>query len=246
MKPGKILLFVLIALAVHACKKDKTSSSAPEPEPAKTGTLNLKVQMYDSLGNMETDASGVKIFLAPSTLNATTGVDGLVQFKDLAYGNYYPSLSKDWYEGAAVNVSLNAGSVTSVLPFGRFSMYKLINLSGQVYNKDSIVLSYYLTRPIPTGMSCKLAVIANDFGVKSTDFSTSDIITVNTQQVTKQNVANLPSLKKWLSTIKDSSLFYIDVIPVSYGEYYSNLTQKKVLLGRNPYTFNNLPLKKNW
>ncbi len=229
-----------------ACKKEKTSTSPPESQPVQTGTLNLKIQMYDSLGNLETDASGVKVFLAPTTLTAVTGSDGLLQFKDLLYGNYYPSLNKDWYEGAAVAFNLNAGTVTSVLPFARFSQYKLTNLSGQVYNKDSVVLSYYLSKPIPAGMTCKVAVIAGSLGVKSTDFSCSDVITISTQQVTKQNVAKLPELQKWLANARDSSVFYIDVIPVSYGEYFSNLNQKKVLLGRNPYTSNNLPLKKNW
>lgn len=246
MKAVKLLFLVLNCLLLLSCKKDSDTSSTPEPVVTSTGDLNLQVQLYDSLGNVETNRSGVKVLLASSSYSALTDSNGTVSFKGLKYGTYYPSITKDWYEGAPVSVQLNSAAASAILPLARFSYFKLINLSGQVYNKDSIVVSYYLTNSIPAGGSCKLAVISSTAALSAYNFSSVDLISTQTQQVTKQNIAFLPNLRSWLGKIKDSSVFYVDIIPVSYGTYYSNLSQKTVLLGRNPATSNNLPLKKNW
>lgn len=246
MKVAKIVLMLLLVAGLLTCKKEKEESPAPEPEPVKTGTLNIKVEMYDSLGQREADVSDVKVSLSPLTQTMSTGSEGLATFKEIGYGDYFPALQKYWYEGGRLRVSLNASSATAVMPFAKYSQYRLLNMGGQVVNKDSILISYQLTKPVPAGKSCKLAVITNTSSVSPLDFMTVDIITTDLQNVTKQNIAKLPGVQSFLSSIRDSAVFYVDIIPVSYGTYYSNLTLKTTLIGRNPSTNNNLPLRKNW
>ncbi|MBL7934126.1 MAG: hypothetical protein JNL60_19635 [Bacteroidia bacterium] len=246
MSTPKIVFLLLLMAGFLSCKKNKQEEPAPTPEPVKTGTLNIKVELYDSLGQRETDASDIKVSLAPLTQNMVTNSEGLATFTELKYGDYFPTLQKYWYEGVPAKYSLNASSSTAVMPFAKYSQYRLMNMGGQVVNKDSVVISYHLTKPVPADKPCKLAVITNTSSVSPFDFMSVDIVTNNLQDVNKQNIAKLPGVKNFLSSIKDSAVFYVDVIPVSYGTYYSNLTLKTILLGRNPSTNNNLPLRKNW
>lgn len=246
MKAVKITVLLILFIGFLSCKKDKKEEPAPQPEPLKTGTLNIKVELYDSLGDRETNAADIKVSLSPLTLTMATASDGIASFNNIQYGEYFPALQKYWYEGAAQRVSLNASSATALMPFAKYSQYRLVNLAGQVINKDSILVSYQLSKPVPTGKSCKLAVITNTSSVSALDFVSVDIITTDTESVFKQNVAKLPGVKDFLRSISDSAVFYLDIVPVSYGTYYSNLTLKTTLIGRNPSTNNNLPLKKNW
>ena len=119
-------------------------------------------------------------------------------------------------------------------------------LIGNIYNKDSITLTFNLSKTIPVGKFVKLAVITGtNNGLNPNDFASVDIVNLTSPNVVKLNIAKLPNLVAAIATLSNTS-FYVNAIPVTYGNYYSNLLFKSVLLGDNLYYKNNLIFLKNW
>ncbi len=245
MKRGVILLFC--ALVTFSCKKDKKNDPpASDPEPVKTGTVNLNIFTIDSLGNREADPSNVAVSLYQTGFSAITGANGNVSFSQVPYGTVLPVLQKQWYEGPPMRLELSSAAVWDTIPCAKYSAYKLQNLSGFIFSPDSIPLSFQLDRPVPAGKRCKIAIVFAGKPVDANNYSTVDTISVNTQTVQKRNIAFLPNLRALLQNMKKDTTLYFSAIPVSYGIYHSNVFNKNVLLGENPFLADNLIFNKYW
>ncbi len=242
------ILFLFLAV-FFSCKKEKKSSPAtdPQPEQVQTGNVTINVITYDSLGNVESDFSGVKVSLYQTAFSGTTGPNGSITFNNVPYGEILPVLVKGGYEGLPTSFSHNSNVSNVSLPCAAFSAYRVPTLTGQLLGPDSINLSFSLTKPVPAGKVCRLAVLYSDtIDATPAYFQKADSVTINTQFVQKLNVAKLPNLSLALNQLPKNKFFYINVVPVSYGIVHSKVLGKQTLVGDNVYPPANLNLKKTW
>jgi len=251
LKQGLIIL-VLILFA-FACKKKKDTEPTPEPVPEKTCALTIELQRYDSLGDLETDHSGVSVSLSLNgpvvSISGTTTASGILNFPNVPARIGVPNIFKSGYDGAPLMFDLtNSTSYTiSGVPVAKVSPFKIQSFTGQFVNKDSITLSFTIDKSIPAGKLLKVAVLTGtNSGISSSNHFSADLIFLNTTTVNKYNIALLPSLKSKLNTLAYGTTFYITAIPVSYGLYQSNLYGGSVVLGDNNYYPSALSYVKNW
>ena len=242
----KALFFLLVVSISFSCKKKEEPEPEPVEVPVQKGTLNIQVLSYDSLGQLLTDGSGVRVLLN-SNLSANTNTNGQVSFTELEFGNYFPSLLRENFEGAPSGVNLTAPVISHTLPCAQHSPFQASNFTSQIVTKDSIPVSFKLDRAIPGGKSVKVALLfstSND--LHSGNYMSSDFFSVTTSTITNLNVAHFPNFKAKVNAVDSNSIFYIKVLPVSYGEYKSNLFSKPALLGENLYPPDHWLLTKNW
>lgn len=163
-------------------------------------------------------------------------------------GHHFSFYNKSGYDTAPLSITLNSANTLTVnLPFAKQSTYKMDTLIGQSLNKDSITLTFNLSKSIPSGKTVKLAVITGtNNGLNPNDFISVDIINLNSPNVLKLNVAKLPNFSNAIASLATNTNFYVNAIPVTYGVYNSNLLYKSVLLGDNLFYRNNLIFLKNW
>lgn len=241
----KILVMALGVAVFFSCKKEEDETPVVS-EPLKTGNLTINVSTYDSLGQILADHSGVRVILN-SSRSATTDVSGIITFTSLEYGTYYPSLLKDGWDGPPTSLTLNSASTSSTLPFPKRSGFKAQSLTGQSYNKDSIIITFNLDKSMPSGKFSRIAIVSGTAtGVNSTNFESADIVTANGSTGLRYNISKLPGFSATLVKLDSNAMFFVNVIPVSFGIYTSNLTPKPVLLGENLFVPDNLVFKKNW
>ncbi len=240
-------LILLVCFTVFSCKKktDTTTDTTPAPKP--TSSINFYITSYDSLGNIDANNSALTVSLYQKPYSAVTNTAGLATVSDLPYDTYVPLINKIGFDYAPLSVTLNtANTLTVNIPFAKQSPYKMDTLIGTIYNKDSITLTFNLSKTIPAGKFVKLAVITGtNNGLNPNDFASVDIVNLTSPTVNKLNIAKLPNLVAAIATLSNTS-FYVNAIPVTYGNYYSNLLFKSVLLGDNLYYKNNLIFLKNW
>ena|SRR6218665_737956 len=242
----RISILLLCLTVAFSCKKKKEEEPAPGPEPVKTGTLRLTVQTYDSLGQLKSNHSGVGVSLYKTSNSASTDSTGKLIFNNVSYGEVLPILQKNGYEGAPVRMTLNSETADLTVPCAQYSPYKAMNLNGFVASPDSIAISFSLNQPLPMGKSCRIAVMFSDTTISLGNPGILDTVRIYSQVVQKLNVANLPNLKSALIVMKKSRTFRINVVPVSYGMYFSNVFGKQVLLGEHPVFPGELAFNKNW
>lgn len=243
---NRLNVLFFCAVMVFSCKKEKTPDPEPEPEPVKTGTVNITVLTYDSLGDQETDHSGVNVKLYQTSFSANTNAAGFVSFGNVPYGQVLPVLQKNYYDGAPVFIPLNSDQVSSTIPCAKFCAYRIQNFNAFIANPDSIPVSFNLDRSIPAGKTCKLAVMFSESAINLSATGIIDTIKVSSQVVQKLNIAKLPNFKNALTLLDKGKSFHISAVPVSYGPYYSNVLGKQILLGENPYFPNDITFNKNW
>ena len=242
----KRILFFLFTVVFLSCSKE-TRNPDTDLNPVEIGTLSINVLSYDSLGELENDFSGIKVDLNNANRTATTNSNGNVVFNDLTYGEVLPKLEKQFYESPELKVDLKTSFLDLNLFCSKFSAYKIENLNVKVFSADSITLSFNLNKPIPAGKVCKIAVLFSDTSFFSPDnFKSADVVAINNQSVQRINVAKLSSIGAALALLPNNKTFYLNAVPVSYGIYYSNLYQKKMLIGRNLYPPKNIELNKTW
>ncbi|HOZ87904.1 MAG TPA: hypothetical protein PL029_09105 [Bacteroidia bacterium] len=244
----KSALPLLVCFAIiFSCKKEKQVTPEPEPEPVKTGNLTINVTTYDSLGIKEWNFSGVKVSLYETAFSATTGANGSLTFSNVPYGRQLPVLLKNGYDGPPTSVDLGSITLTVSLPCANYSAYRIVNIIGQAVNKDSITVGFTLSRFIPFGKSCKLAILYSDtISASPSNFLQVDTISVTEENIQKLNVARLPNIRAALALRPKDRTFCLNVVPVSYGIIYSNVLGKHVLMGDNIYPPLNLNFKKTW
>jgi hypothetical protein len=242
----KTALFLVFTLFFLNCKKKKDETPVTEPEPIKTGSVGIKVVSYDSLGQVLTDNSGIRVKL-DATHTATTDMQGSVVFPGLNYGTYYPTFVKDDFDSSPVQVSLSEPSVSVSFPVAARSPYRATNFTSQIVTKDSIPVNFTIDRALPAGKQIKIALLFSTLGeVTAQNYMSCDIFSIATSTITNYDVSSLPNFKAKLSALDSNTTFYIKVLPVSYGEYKGNLLPNPALLGENVYPPDKWMLLKNW
>lgn len=242
------IILILVCFTFFYCKKKSDTQSETTPSPKPTSSINLYVTSYDSLGNVDNNNNSLPITFYQTSYSAVTNTVGIAAFNNLPYDTYVPILNKSGYDTAPLSITLNSANTLTVnLPFAKQSPYKMDTLIGQSLNKDSITLTFNLSKSIPSGKTVKLAVITGtNNGLNPNDFISVDIINLNSPNVLKLNVAKLPNFSNAIAVLATNTNFYVNAIPVTYGVYNSNLLYKSVLLGDNLFYRNNLIFLKNW
>jgi hypothetical protein len=246
MKMKKTLVLALGLALFFSCKKKKEETTDPEPEPVKYGTVNFTVLNYDSLGQLQADASGFNVKLNQTSLNATTGADGKVSFSNVQYGSLIPVVTKPDYEGVPVSYELNSPSFSASIPCAKRSTFKIINFAGYHVNKDSIAISFDLSQAPPAGKPVKIAIITGLSGLTPGNYEVLDTFRLGTQNYAKYNLFNFPNFKNYVLQLDSGKTFYVGAVSMSYGLYNSNLFSKPVLIGEHLFSPDNLVFTKNW
>ncbi len=244
-------LILFVCFIVFCCKKKTSEPLGHAPE---FYSVNCNVISYDSLGNIDGNNVGLTVnflhaySISTNDYSTVTNSGGIAVFNNISSNSYVPTINKIGYDYAPLIISSNGPSsiVNINIPFAKQSPYKMDTLIGAIYNKDSITLTFNLSKPIPAGKFVKLAVITGtNNGLNPNDFTSVDIVNLTSPNINKLNIAKLPNLVAAIATLSNTS-FYVNAIPVTYGNYYSNLLFKSVLLGDNLYYKNNLIFLKNW
>lgn len=243
----KVFILIGFILIGFACKK-KNNEEVPEPQPVvvQKGEISLTVQAYDSLGKLLPNFYGQKVKLDASH-SAITDSLGKVHFSDLPYGDYYPSLVKDFWEAPPITITLAESAKNSVVPIAQIAPWKAQSLSALAIKPDSIIVNFKLDRPVPAGQQVKMALIASkDNSLSGNNFKSVDVFFTSTDNVNQLNIAKFARFKNMVEGLDSADVFYIKVLPVSYGEFTSNLLGKSLLLGDNLFPPDNWLLKKEW
>ena len=238
-------MLLLVSVACWSCKKEEPAQE-PEPVPAEvqTGELKIKVIAVNAVGDTTADHNGVKVTLQTGA-TATTNAEGIVSFPGLTYGTYAPSLLKSGFEGPPVGIELKNPVQESNLPLAQHSAHQLSKLQCQVVSAASINMYFEVNLPCPD-KGLKVAILTHTSAPTAGNFSSVDLVTVNSQTVNAMNIAGLPDLTAFLNTQVKGSVFYVTAIPVSFGLYKSNLLLKPNLLGEALYAYTTIQLIKNW
>lgn len=236
------LLFIFFS-----CKKDQPSTTpAPVTPEVKTGEIRLKVLFYDSLGELRSPLVG-QLLRLDSVNSATVDANGEVSFKDIAYGNYFLSVVKDFWEGPPVKITHNAALTTATVPFAAIAPWQAKNFTAQAFNKDSIEVNFNLDRAVPASKQVKMALIAGkDNSLSGTNYQIIDIFFTGTDNVNQLNIAKFAAFKNFVASVDSGEVYFIKVLPVSYGDYWSNVFSKNVLLGDNLFPPDNWLINKEW
>jgi hypothetical protein len=243
---NKYTLLFFALLVVFSCKKKEEPKPADDTPPIIYGKVIVTVQSYDSLGQELSDNSHVRIKLG-SRPTVTTIASGEVVFDNLAYGDYFPSILRDGWAGAPTKVTLNAPEVSVSVPIAQHSSFQAQNFTSQIVTKDSIIVSFKIDKDIPIGKSTKIGLIAApNSSLKFNNYESADIFEISTNAVNNLNIAKFANFKSMLAGLDSNAIFYINVIPVSYGEYISNIGIKPQLLGENLFPPDNWLLQKDW
>lgn len=241
---GIILLTVVL---VFNCKKE---NPAPQPEPTPvapiSGDLLLKVVSYDSLGQIVSDQGGQKVRLDASH-TGTTNTAGEVLFVNVPHGDYFPSLVRDYWEGPAVKINFSAATPSTSLPFAQIAPWKAQSFTALAIRPDSIIVNFKLDRPVPAGKQVKMALLAGtENNLSGSNYKSVDIFFTSASTVNQLNIANFARFKNLVASVDSGKVYYIKVLPVSYGEYTSNVLGQSVLLGENLFPPDNWLIKKEW
>jgi len=240
-------ILIVVGILLSACnKEDVTVLPSPSPAEVKRGELVLRVVCYDSLGQLMSGQSGQRVRLDASH-TATTDAAGEVKFTDLPYGDYFPSLVRDFWEAPALKISLAAAQSTINIPFAQIAGWKAGSLSALAIRPDSIVVNFKLSQPVPAGKQVKLALLGGTENTLSgNNYKSLDIFFTTSSTVNQLNIANFTRFKNLVAGLDSGKVYFIKVLPVSYGEYTSNVLGQSVLLGDNLFPPDNWLIKKEW
>jgi hypothetical protein len=238
---------VLIALVWVSCKKDDpTPPPSPEPVAVQSGTLTLKVQAYDSLGQKIAPMAGQRVRLDASH-SATTDASGSVTFSDLSYGDYFPSVVRDFWEGAPVGIHVAAASTSSDVILAQIAPWKAQSFTALAIRPDSIIINFKLDRPVPAGKQVNMALITSTANTLSgNNYMCADQFFASSDNVNQLNIANFARFKNLVASLDSGQVYFIKILPVSYGDYSSNVIGKSLLLGDNLFPPDNWLIKKEW
>lgn len=236
------LLFIFIG-----CKKDEPSTDpAPVTPEVKRGEIKLKLLFYDSLADLRAPLVGQLVRL-DAVNSATVDTNGEVNFRDIAYGDYYLSIVKDFWEGPPLKITHNAAQTTATVPFATIAPWQAKSFTAQAFKKDSIVVNFKLDRAVPASKQVKMALIAGkDNSLAGSNFQSLDVFFTGTDNVNQLNIAKFAAFKNFVASIDSGEVYFIKVLPVTYGGYWSNVFSKNVLLGDNLFPPDNWLINKEW
>lgn len=244
MKNGILALSVLVLF--WSCKKEEPDAPATITPSVQTGDINLKLEFYDSLGQKTNAVAGQSVRL-DAVNSGTIDANGEVVFKDIAQGNYYLSVVRDFFESTPLKIEHKSAVTTATVPFAAIAPWQAKNFTSVAYNRDSIVVNFKLDRPIPIGKQVKMALITGaDNTLSGSNYKALDIFFTGSDNVNQLNIAKFAAFKNYITALDSGTVYYIKVLPVSYGEYTSNVLGKKILLGDNLFPPDNWLIKKEW
>ncbi|MGZ4099954.1 MAG: hypothetical protein ACXVNM_13795 [Bacteroidia bacterium] len=228
-----LITILFISLLVFSCKK-KQNSTTETPAPAEeNGILNITINSYDSLGNIEAKTYSTSVFLSGTSYSGTTDTNGKISF-NVPPSTYVPSVIRPKYEGVPFLANVASNSITSVNSFvARNSPYVLTINFGNPVNQDSVTLSMNLNKSIPAGQSVKVAVL---FGANSS-VGVNSYTVFNQFNLTQTSNPNFNickgAIKTAINQLPTNTNFFLVAVPVTYGNYYSNILNKNILVGDN-------------
>lgn len=236
-----------LLLLLISCKKDEPNTEpAPVTPEVKTGEIKLKLLFYDSLGELHTPLVGQLVRL-DAVNSGTVDSNGEVSFKDIAYGNYFVSVVKDFWEGPPLKISHNAAQTTATVPFAAIAPWQAKSFTAQAFKKDSIEVNFKLDRPVPATKQVKMALIAGkDNSLSGSTYQSLDIFFTGTDNVNQLNIAKFAAFKNFVAGLDSGAVYFIKVLPVSFGGFESNVFSKNVLLGDNLFPPDNWLINKEW
>jgi hypothetical protein len=261
MKAIKITFGLGLLLGVFVftnCKKEKTSNTSSSSNSGSTtvtvNTVNWFVTAYDSVGDLLQDKSNINVSLLTTSFSAVTNSLGAVSMFDVPAGNLYPALTKINYEYVSTVINFNAAQALNLNTLiARYSPYKLVLTNSSLVNKDSIRLNFFLNKSIPVGKSIKIAILASDLPSITVDnYKANDYLYVSgaNSNFANKNIAKLPNIATYLSSLTTGQACYFVIVPVTYGSAFSNVLNKNILLGDNQPIIGSptatMQITKNW
>lgn len=232
MKP--VINILLVTLILCACKKKKDSSSQDEtPASPPNGTISMNISSIDSLGDPEAKTYSTSVFLSGTSYSGAVDSFGKISF-NVPPGTYFPSIIRPKYESVPLSINVSSNSTSSVNTFvARNSPFALTINSGAAINQDSVTLNLSLNKPVPAGKFIKVAVL----------FGTTNTLTVNSYSVVQEfymyqqnysyyNVC-FGQVKTAINQLSTNSSFRLLAVPVTYGNYFSSVLNKNILVGDN-------------
>jgi hypothetical protein len=245
----KTVIFLLAFAFAFACKKKNNEDENPAPVTPANGTLNITISSYDSLGTLEAKTVSTTVSLAGTSHSAACDTNGKVAFSVPA-GNYAPNVLRTKYEGVPFNVSVSSGAATNATSFvARNSPYILQITGGSSNSTGSVAVSMNLNQSIPAGKQVKVAVLyGTQPGLSVNSYTVFNEIYLSQTSNPNYNVCS-GAIQTAVNQLPSNSDFYILAVPVTYGNYYSSILGKNILVGDNlPLTVPTATIKitKNW
>lgn len=238
--------YIAILLLLVACGKKDTSPPEPEAPVSQKGRIAVQVQFYDSLGRLTAAQAGLRLRLDASN-SVTLDTNGQAVFDNMAYGDYFVSIVKDFWEAAPLKISHNSAVTTATLPFAAIAPWQAKNFTALAVRKDSIIVNFKLDRPVPAGKRVNIALIAGkENDLSGNNYSSVDIFSVDAEDNKQLEINNFPNFAAFETALDSGKNYFIKVLPVSYGSYFSNVLYKNVLLGDNLFPPDNWLIKKEW
>lgn len=226
-----IVSALVILLFCISCKKKSSSTEVQTTPPVENGNLNITILSYDSIGGAEAKTYNTSVFLSGTSYSATTDSNGKVSF-NLPPATYAPSVIRAKYEGVPFSAVVSSNNTTSVSSFvAQNSTYSLQITNANAISQNSVTLSMNLSQPVPAGKQVKVAVL---FGTNSS-LSVNSYSVVQEFLLPQQNNPNYNvssgSLQTAINQLAMGSTFRLLAVPVSYGNYFSTVLNKNILVG---------------
>jgi hypothetical protein len=231
MKP--VIHILLLTLFLCSCKKKESSTQEETTPPPANGTISMNIASIDSVGDTEAKTYSTSVFLSSTPYSGVADTFGKISF-NVPPGTYFPSIIRPKYESVPLSINVTSNNTSSVNTIvARNSPYVLSISSGAAVNQDSVTLNLSLNKPIPAGKTIKLAVL---FGSTNT-VSVNSYSVVSELYMYQQSYSNFNvcsgAVKTAINQLSGPSPFYLVVVPVTYGNFYSSILNKNILVGDN-------------
>lgn len=228
-KTAWILLTLMVVLSCK--KKDNTPEPTPVTPAPENGTLIINVKSYDSLGFPEPSTINTSVFLSGTSFSSAANTNGDVSF-NVPPGNYLPSVIRSKYEGFPFSSNVTSNVTTTVATsLYQNSTYSLQITGGSAATSSMVNISFNLSATVPTGKSVKVAVLFSKTSVPSVNsYSVAEVFDVLNQSTSNLNVYS-GALQTAIGQLPANSSFKLLAIPCSYGQYFSTLLNKNILVG---------------
>lgn len=227
----KNLLIILFAVLLFlSCKKKETSEETPvTPTPA-NGNLEITVKSYDSLGYPEVGTINTSVFLSGTSFSSPTDANGKVAF-NVPPSNYFPSIIRSQYEGIPFSANVTSNNTTTFTTnIYKNSKHGLQFTGGNAATTGSVGISFNLTKPVPSGKTVRVAVL---FGTNSSLSVNSYSVVEHFDVAQQANTINVyqGALQTAIGALSPNTPFRLLAVPCSYGDYYSTILNKNILVG---------------
>lgn len=224
-----LLIIFFTFLAIFACKKKETEEETPIAEPPANGVLAITINSFDTLGMQEPNTYSTSVFLSGTAYSSATDASGKVSFT-IPSGTYYPSVIRSKYEAFPFSANVTSNNTTSVTS----AVYQNSTYSVQIANpsasSSAINLTFNLDKAVPFGKSVKVAVLyGTNTSLSVNSYSVVETFTTSTQSSTHNVYTG--AIQTAINQLPVNTQFYLMAVPCSYGNYFSTILNKNILVG---------------